>query len=322
MSKKQLVKLAILLIGGALMAEYLPEPKPQRIVVGVTNGNSNNAEDGDTVGFWKPKIDRMLPDRPDLIVLPEAANQVKGVRNGIDPKLREYMVKTARENRCNIAFPCLRDLGGNRFANSLELIDRNGETVAVYDKNFTTIPEIKSGRIVGKKIKPIPTDIGKIVPLICWDLNFYKEMPLCFTERPQLTVFASRYHGGLIQRFWAYESRSYFIGAFAFGQCTVINPVGEIVAQTTNYTDTVTAQINLDYQVVHIGDGNMPKLRKLKAKYGRGVTIFDPGHLGPALVTSELKDISSKQMIEEFGISTWDDYYRRCVEADDQNREK
>ena len=134
-------------------------------------------------------------------------------------------------------------------------------------------------------------------------------------ERPALTVFASRYHGGLIQNFWAYESRSYFVGAFAFGQCTVINPLGEVIAQTTNYTDTVTAGINLDDQVVHIGDGNMPKLQKLKEKYGRGVTIFDPGHLGPALVTSEVNQVSSKQMIEEFGISTWDDYYQRCVDA-------
>ena len=264
----------------------------------------------------------MLPDRPDLIVLPEASNQMRGVRNGIDPKVREYMVKTARENRCIIAFPCLRDLGGGRYANSIELIGRDGKTIGMYDKTFTTIPEIASKRIVGKKIKPIPTDIGKIVPVICWDLNFYKELSLCFTERPQLTVFASRYHGGLIQNFWAYESRSYFIGAFAFGQCTVINPLGELVAQTTNYTDAVTARINLDYQVVHIGDKNMPKLRKLKEKYGRGVTIFDPGHLGPALVTSELKNISSKQMIEEFGISTWDNYYRRSVDAADKNREK
>ncbi len=304
------------------MAEYFPEDKPERIVVGVANGNSTAVEDGDIVGYWKAKIDKMLPDRPDLIVLPEASNQMRGVRNGIDPKVREYMVKTARENRCIIAFPCLRDLGGGRYANSIELIGRDGKTIGMYDKTFTTIPEIASKRIVGKKIKPIPTDIGKIVPVICWDLNFYKELPLCFTERPQLTVFASRYHGGLIQNFWAYESRSYFIGAFAFGQCTVINPLGELVAQTTNYTDAVTARINLDYQVVHIGDKNMPKLRKLKEKYGRGVTIFDPGHLGPALVTSELKNISSKQMIEEFGISTWDNYYRRSVDAADKNREK
>ena len=304
------------------MAEYFPEDKPERIVVGVANGNSTAVEDGDIVGYWKAKIDKMLPDRPDLIVLPEASNQMRGVRNGIDPKVREYMVKTARENRCIIAFPCLRDLGGGRFANSIELIGRDGKTIGMYDKTFTTIPEIASKRIVGKKIKPIPTDIGKIVPVICWDLNFYKELPLCFTERPQLTVFASRYHGGLIQNFWAYESRSYFIGAFAFGQCTVINPLGELVAQTTNYTDAVTARINLDYQVVHIGDKNMPKLRKLKEKYGRGVTIFDPGHLGPALVTSELKNISSKQMIEEFGISTWDNYYRRSVDAANKEREK
>lgn len=304
------------------MTLYQPEDKPERIVVAVTNGNSNTVTDGDIAGYWKNKIDKMLPDKPDLIVLPEAANQIRGTKNGFDPRVREYMTQTARENGCIIAFPCLRDLGDGKFANSMELIGRNGETLGMYDKTFVTIPEIHSGRIAGEP-KVIQTDIGKIVPLLCWDLNFYKEMPLCFRERPQLTVFGSRYHGGMIQNFWAYESRSYFIGAFAFGQCTVINPVGEVIAQTTNYTDTVTAALNLDYQVVHIGDNNAPKLLKLKAKYGRGVTISDPGHLGPALVTSELKSISSKQMIEEFGISTWDEYYQRCVDAiQEKNRKK
>ena len=70
MSKKQLVKLAILLIGGTLMAEYLPEPKPQRIVVGVTNGNSNNAEDGDTVGFWKSAFLSMAGDISQTTTMP------------------------------------------------------------------------------------------------------------------------------------------------------------------------------------------------------------------------------------------------------------
>ena len=296
------------------MAEYFPEGKPERIVVGVTNGNSTLCNSGSIADYWKTKIDKMLPDKPDLIVLPEAANQLRNGSNDIDSAVREYMVCTARENRCMIAFPCLRDLGDGGWANSVELIGRNGESIGIYDKCFVTIPEIASGRIVGEPCV-FRTDIGKIVPLICWDLNFYKEMPVCFKERPALTVFASRYHGGLIQNFWAYESRSYFVGAFAFGQCTVINPLGEVIAQTTNYTDTVTAGINLDYQVVHIGDGNMPKLQKLKEKYGRGVTIFDPGHLGPALVTSEVNQVSSKQMIEEFGISTWEDYYQRCVDA-------
>ncbi len=302
------------------MAEYYPEDKPERIVVGVTNGNSCSVTDGDIVGYWKRKIDQMLPDKPDLIVLPEAANQVQGITNGTDPGVREYITRTAKENSCIIAFPCLRDLGEGKYANSIEMIGRSGETLGIYDKTFVTIPEIAQKRIAGEP-QVIQTDIGKIVPLICWDLNFYKEMPECFKARPQLTVFASRYHGGLIQNFWAYESRSYFIGAFAFGQCTVINPLGEIIAQTTNYSDTVTANINLDYQVVHIGDNNMPKLRKLKEKYGRGVTIFDPGHLGPALVTSELKNISSRQMIAEFGISTWDDYYQRSVDAVRQSQE-
>ncbi len=314
MSKALPVKVLLSLLA-VTSAAYEPEPKPERIVVAACSGYPHQAEKGKLAGYWQSRLDKMLAARPDLILAPEGSDQYPGVtdRPG-DPAIRELFRETAKKGRCFVAFPTCRDLGDGRVANSIELFDRDGKSVGIYDKNFPTPGEIKMGRIVGKKIAPWQTALGKIAPLICWDLNFYPDFSHYFEARPQLILFASRYHGGLMQRFWAYECRSYFIGAFAFGECTIINPVGEVVARSTNYTDVATATINLDYQVVHLGDGNMARLRKLKEKYGRGVTIFDPGHLGPVLVTSELKDISSARMIEEFGIAPWDEFYRKCRE--------
>ena len=93
---------------------------------------------------------------------------------------------------------------------------------------------------------------------------------------------------------------------------TVINPVGERVAHSTNYYHQITTSINLDYKVMHL-DGNVRKLQSVKDKYGRGVTVFDPGNLGAVLLTSEMPDKSVDDIIAEFKIETWDEYYARCM---------
>jgi len=76
--------------------------------------------------------------------------------------------------------------------------------------------------------------------------------------------------------------------------------------------------LNLDYEVVHL-DNNWEKLRRLKEKYGREVNIHDPGYVGVVLVTGESENISVHQMLEEFGINDWHDYYKRSVEYREQH---
>ena len=98
----------------------------------------------------------------------------------------------------------------------------------------------------------------------------------------------------------------------AWQECSVLNPVGEKVARSTNYRPFVATRINPDCRVIHL-DGNGEKLAAAKAKYGPEVTIFDPGNLGAVLLTSEREGLSVRSLIAEFGIETWDEYYRRSA---------
>jgi hypothetical protein len=90
----------------------------------------------------------------------------------------------------------------------------------------------------------------------------------------------------------------------------VLNPLGEIVATSTNYFNYTLATINLDYELAHL-DYNWDKLKKLKAKYGDAVSIHDPGKVGSIMITSEDKAITAKQMIKEFDIELLDPYFDR-----------
>lgn len=99
----------------------------------------------------------------------------------------------------------------------------------------------------------------------------------------------------------------------------ILNPLGQVVASSTNYFDFTAFTINLDREMVHL-DNNWDKLTKLKEKYGREVTITDPGRLGPVLITSESKSVSAEEMTKEFNIELLDSYFDRSVKIRDQNK--
>ena len=115
-----------------------------------------------------------------------------------------------------------------------------------------------------------------------------------------------------MQGLWAYSCQSFLVSAIGVIQLPseIVNPMGEIVASSTNYFNYTVSTINLDYKLVHL-DYNWQKLVKLKAKYGDAVTIHDPGKVGAVMITSEDKNVSAAQMVTEFDIELLDTYFDR-----------
>ena len=155
--------------------------------------------------------------------------------------------------------------------------------------------------------------------VICYDLNFTDLLNRYAVQKPDILVFSSMYHGGLMQSYWAYQCRSYFVGAMGPREIPseIRNPLGEVVASSTNYFDYTVATINLDRKLVHL-DNNWDHLKRLKEKYGDSVTITDPGKLGPVLITSEHETVSAEEMTKEFGMELLDDYFNRSIEVRDK----
>jgi hypothetical protein len=274
------------------------------------------------IAHWGRELAQVLPDRPDLIVVPEACDRP----GGFSPeKLREYyqvrkdqiqnfFARTARESNCYIVYSAYREMPDGTRRNSSVLIDRKGNVAGIYNKNHPTISEIEGGTLCGQEAPIIECDFGRVAMAICFDLNF-DELRLKYAkDKPDLIVFSSMYHGGQVQGYWAYSCRCHFVGAIA-GRATpseIRNPLGQVVASNTNYFDFAVATVNLDCALVHL-DYNWERLQKLKAKYGPKVRISDPGCLGSVLVSSEHERISVDDMIKEFEIELLDDYFARSL---------
>lgn len=272
---------------------------------------------------WLKHLNTVLPDHPDLIVLPEACDRFPVMstaeRNEYyvfrGDQMLDFFREQARANHCYIVYSSIRILSDGTSRNSSWLIGRDGEVVGIYDKNYPTIPGmVDAGVLPGKEAPVFKTDFGRVMMAICYDLNFQEFLDRCAAERPDMILFSSMYHGGLMQNYAAYHCRCFFVGAIAGLENNIINPVGERVAHSSNYLPRISTRINLDYQVVHLSQ-NWEKLEAVKAKYGPGVIISDPGYLGAVLLTSELPKVSSADMVKEFQIEIWDDFYRRSEET-------
>lgn len=275
------------------------------------------------IAHWQKEIVPELPKKPDLIVLPEICDVFLGLRDNVKKawlaergdRFLKYLQELARKQHCYIAYPTYRDLPGGKYANCTIFIDREGDVVGIYDKNYPTIGDIDFGAVPGRDATIVKTDFGTVGFVICFDLNFWEFLDRYAAKKPNVMIFSSYYHGGFMQSVWAYRCRAYFIGA-AIGrlESTVVNPVGEKVKNSTCYFNNFTTTINTNCRVIHL-DENWGKLRAVTNKYGDKVEIRDPGNVGAVLLTSLDPALPIDDVIKEFKIELWDGYYARSTDA-------
>ena len=275
------------------------------------------------IAYLKMNLEKVLPDKPDLIVVPEDCDWFPTFtpeeRNTYyryrRDRIRDFYSQVAKENRCYIAYSARRYVPEDQalpYRNSTQLIDRNGQVVGIYDKNHLVPSELDVARNrYGTEAPVFELDFGRVCCAICFDLNYDELMRRYAAQKPDLIIFCSAYHGGLSQQMWAYMCRAWFCGAIDNGQSRILNPFGEEVASTTNYYDFVTGTINLDYALVHI-DYNEPKFFAAKRKYGDKLIVHDPGHIGSVMLTYEGTDTTVRDIIREFDITPLDDYFNNC----------
>ena len=267
--------------------------------------------------YLAAQIAQVLPDRPDLILLPEMCDvprnygvtrRLEYIRERGDANIR-FFAGIAAKNKCNVAFCTYRFGAGDYTLNTMYVLNRDGSVAGYYNKNHIVIPsELDKNVRCGAEAPIIKLDIGRIACAICFDLNFDAIRTHYKAQKPDIILFSSMYHGGIVQQFWAQSCQSYFVGSICDSRpSSIISPLGEILAYTTNYNNHVTATVNLDYALAHI-DYHAEKFVNLKRKYGPDVIINDPGNIGYYMLTSERPDVTVADMFKEFGIATLDEY--------------
>ena len=270
------------------------------------------------IAWIEENINKVLIDKPDLIVLPEVCDRPGDIKAEDTTAYYAYrgekvvnrMQQIAKQNNCYIALGAVRtaDDGFNR--NSLTMIDRQGNVMGHYDKNHLVLPSenVKSNCICGREGTIFECDFGRVGAVICFDLNFEEIRAKYKKLKPDLMLFSSNFGGGLMKNFFAFETRSYFVSACGY-ECPaeIINPLGETLKKTANHYNYLVEKLNLDFAVVHL-DNHRAKMRRAKEKYGELLKIDDIGFIGVSLLTYFGTDTTAKDILKEFDIIDVDEY--------------
>lgn len=269
--------------------------------------------------FIENQIRIAFTERPDLIVLAEVYDNFMGMPqekvNELNlfkgNKIYDMVKELAAEGKTNIVFNSQMDGGDGYLRNRSMFIGRDGQEKGIYDKNHLVWEEhTRSNVAFGDDPQLIEMDIGKLGGVICYDLNFDELREKYVKLKPEILCFSSMFHGGYMARHWASTNRCFFVGAVAHRKSFIINPLGEVVAETHPYIPYVSADINLDYVVAHL-DYNWPKKVDIKRKYGNLVDIQTPHGLGRFIITSKHPEKSALEIAKEFEIELLDDLLAR-----------
>ncbi len=276
---------------------------------------------------WQKQLEAVVYDKPDLILLHEVCDRPAGYTveentkyyNYRDTAMLEFFIDAAKTHNTYIAYSAVRKMDNGTFRNSTQLIDRQGSVRGIYDKVFPTVNEINKANIVpGDGAVVLDCDFGRVGFAICFDLNFEALRLQYEALKPDLILFSSMYHGGLMANYWAYSCRTYLVGAISGLESYVIAPTGDKIAHSTNYFSHLTTEINLDQQMIHL-DENWDKIQKIKEKYGPAIVMSDPGYVGAVMLTAESDELSIKDIIQEFQVETLDEYFNRSIQERDLN---
>lgn len=224
----------------------------------------------------------------------------------------------ARAEGCTVAGSVKLKENG-RVYNSIAYIGPQGDFLGAYHKVNTTVYEVADGLTPGSGPVVVDTPAGKLGGVICFDLNFEGIRKGYEALRPDILTFASAYHGGLMQPFWAYACRSFFVSSLPMEGAGVLCPCGLPVALTHYYVDTAVARINLDRAMVHL-DYNHEKFADIRAKYGNGVRISVPPHVGVAVLYADGEDLSAADIVKEFELELLDEYFGRSLATNEKAR--
>ena len=177
--------------------------------------NSDNAEAISMMqAHWREQIERVLPDEPDLIVLPEACDRPANFTmerrlqyyEARGEQIREAVAAIACEGNCNIAYSAARIMEDGTYRNMTEVLDRKGNGVGSYSKNHLVPVEYDdAGIMYGTEPSLIKLDFGTVSPAICFDLNYgLLGCVLLSCERNDMTI------GDILHEFTIIKVDAYF----------------------------------------------------------------------------------------------------------------
>jgi predicted amidohydrolase len=268
---------------------------------------------------------QVAKEKPDFICYPEVCTCIGGgFKKGIAaaPELQPYVAevaKIAREFNTALIAPFI-EREGDRVYNSVPIVDRSGELVLNYRKNYPTTGELEDGITPGREVPVAECDGVRVGAAVCFDANFDFIAAELERQRARLVFWPSMYWGGRLLQHWAL--RYGFAVAVAYGaESAIIDMNGRYLAKRGADTFKVrqklmppwaVADVLINRELYHL-DFNQNHFPAIREKYGPDIAIEVHEPEGYFLMATRRPDLPVEQVAAEFGLETNRDYLARSV---------
>lgn len=273
---------------------------------------------------------------PDVIVLTETINtswvrEQKSLEEIAESEetpgpVTSMLAKVAKEHNCYVTSPVVTK-SGERYYNSLILINRKGEIDGVYHKAHPTITEVeprkyyRGGTVTPGTLNPpvFKTDFGTVGMQICFDAGWYHEAWRSLKESgAEMILFSSQAGFGETLNHHAWLNQYYIVSSTG-EDARIIDITGDDIAVSGEFARWVCAPVNLEKVFLHV----WPQVRKfddIQKKYGRKIrfTIYHPENW--AVLESLDADVKVRDILKEYELPSYDEQLKEATEIQDKYR--
>ncbi|MBQ3444372.1 MAG: carbon-nitrogen family hydrolase [Selenomonadaceae bacterium] len=185
-------------------------------------------------------------------------------------KTKEFLCAAAKRFNVNIIGGSVIVQSGGKIFNRCHVVNRRGEIVAAYDKThlFSFAGEDKVFN-AGDKVSVVTLDGVCCGVAICYDLRFpefIRKIALAGAEIifiPAAWSLKRLTPRQILTKARAIENQAFVVFANSSGKSEVVNPRGEVIAESGRGEELLTAQINLDERAKVIATMNLLADRNL-----------------------------------------------------------
>ncbi len=258
--------------------------------------------------------------KPDLVLLPETfalagmpLTNVAMVAEPMHGPIYEMLAAHCRAGNFNLVAGHLTSEGDNYYNQAL-VLDRSGQLVGSYRKNYPVEAEIRCGIAPGDEAAAFDLDCGRVGVAICFDLNWPSLWAELAKKDIDLACWISAYEGGFPLKSYAWTHRYPIATSVWPYHARLIDITGEVVASTSRWSRIVAYDLNLDRELFHT-DHQMGKIAAIQARYGSGVLVksYTEEHL--ILIECVAEGLNIQDIIDEFGLVSFQDYIARCTDV-------
>ena len=212
----------------------------------------------------------------DVIILPELwttgyyPKPVKDFADAGGERTKEFLCAAAQKFNVNIIGGSVIVESGGEIFNRCHVVNRRGELAAVYDKthlfSFSKEDEVFSA---GDKISVVELDGVRCGLAICYDLRFPEFMRKVALAGAEIIFIPAAWSlkrltpRQILTKARAIENQIFVVFANSSGISEIVNPRGEVLAESGRGEEILTAEINLRERAEVIGTMNLLRDRNL-----------------------------------------------------------